>query len=501
MWNGRPLELFTTVGDSPLARPLGFTAAHMLALSPNNELALVVHGVPDRRSFVNGVLARAPLAGGTPREILENVLYAAWSPRGDLAVVHKFQGQTRLEYPIGKVLYQTAGWVSDMRFSPDGNRIAFMDHPASWDDRGSVCVTDLVGNRTTLAPGWQSEGGLDWTARGDDIWFTAADDSSTTRSLWSVSLKGKKRRVLTVPGGITLQDIAPDGRVLITVDSERMAMEWAGRDSNTVRDLSWYDWSLAKDISKDGRWVLFEESSEPVGPSYAVAIRNSDGSPPIRLGDGSAGTLSPDGKWALSVFTGFPQHVSLFPVGPGEARQIVLPELQHIVNGSAYFLPDGRRIVLQGNLPGQADRDFLVDLAESKPRAQPITPENEYLAFPSPDGKYQVGRLGKMLALFPLDGGAAKPIPLPQPESGYYDWVGWTADSKALYVYLDGALPMRIYRAEIATGNMTLLRDLMPADRAGVVRISSIATTPDASEFVYSYRQVLSSLYVITGLR
>lgn len=228
MWNGRPLELYATVGDSPLARPLGFTSAHMLALSSSNDLALVVNGVPNRRIFRDGVLARAPLAGGTPRQMLEDVTYADWSPKHDLAVVHQVNGQSRLEYPIGKVLYETAGWISDIRFSPDGNWIAFMDHPAVWDDRGSVCVTDLSGNRTVLATGWQSEGGLDWAPRGDEIWFTGADNSSTTRSLWGVNFKGQKRRVLTLPGGMTLQDIAPDGRVLITMDSERTAygVDW-----------------------------------------------------------------------------------------------------------------------------------------------------------------------------------------------------------------------------------------------------------------------------------
>jgi WD40 repeat protein len=228
MWTGRPLELYATVGDSPLARPLGFTSAHMLALSSSNDLALVVNGVPNRRIFRDGVLARAPLAGGTPRQMLEDVTYADWSPKHDLAVVHQVNGQSRLEYPIGKVLYETAGWISDIRFSPDGNWIAFMDHPAVWDDRGSVCVTDLSGNRTVLATGWQSEGGLDWAPRGDEIWFTGADNSSTTRSLWGVNFKGQKRRVLTLPGGMTLQDIAPDGRVLITMDSERTAygVDW-----------------------------------------------------------------------------------------------------------------------------------------------------------------------------------------------------------------------------------------------------------------------------------
>ena len=165
-WNGRPLQLYSTVGDSPLARPLGFTAAHLLTVSRSSELAVVLHGTPDRRAFTGGVLARSPLAGGTPRELLEDVRAADWSPQGELAVVHDIDGESRLEYPIGKVLYPTSGWISDVRFSPGGESIAFLDHPATWDDRGSVCVIDLGGKKKTLSSGWESEAGLAWSPRG-----------------------------------------------------------------------------------------------------------------------------------------------------------------------------------------------------------------------------------------------------------------------------------------------------------------------------------------------
>ena len=201
-----------------------------------------------------------------------------------------------------------------------------------------------------------------------------------------------------------------------------------------------------------------------------------------------------------SVYTGSPQHVTLYPIGPGAPRIIFLPELEHIVNESAYFLPGGKQIVVDGNLPGQADREFLVNLTDSKPKAQPMTRENEFVDHPSPDGKYAIESLGNGLGLFPLDGGKLKPIPLPPLTSGRYDVVSWSADGKALYVYREGELPMTVYRAEIATGKLTAVQTLTPADRAGVTAITCVTTTTDASEFAYSYYQVLSSLYVITGL-
>src|SRR5262249_54473131 len=140
-WNGQPLELYSTVGDSPQSQPLGMKSQYLLGISRDNELAVALrwqHGA--KLDQTNGVLASTPLAGGTPREILEDVRWADWSSDKRLAVVHHVPGQMRLEFPIGKVLYQTAGGISHIRVSPMGDRIAFMDHPDAWDDRGTVCV-------------------------------------------------------------------------------------------------------------------------------------------------------------------------------------------------------------------------------------------------------------------------------------------------------------------------------------------------------------------------
>ncbi len=493
-WNGRPLELYSTVGDSPLSRPLGFSSAGLLALSRNNELALVLRGVHGSRlDFVNGVLARAPLAGGTPREILESVSWADWSPKGQLAVVHEVQGRSRLEFPIGKVLYDSSGWISHIRFSPDGSRIAFMDHPALWDDRGTVAMVDLEGKKLTLSPDWESEDGLAWSPSGNEIWFTAARESATGRNLWAIDLAGKLREILAVPGGMTLQDIASDGRALVTVDSERVAMEWMANNSAKPQDLSWYDWSVAKGVTEDGKSVLFEESSEPAGPNYAVAIRSTDGSPPVRLGDGSVAGLSPDGKWALSVFTGNPQHVSLIPIGPGEPRQIFVPSLAHLENASAYLLPDEQHIVVDGNLAGRPARAFMV--AISGGHAQPITPEGILAVLVSPDGKYAVvENADDSLGLFPIAGGPE--ISLPGTKG--FKPSEFSRDGKTLYVYPSRKVPMPIYRLDMATGKKTQMDELTPADRAGVVSIAPVITNQSASGFAYSYYQVLSVMYVIT---
>lgn len=497
-WNGGPLQLYSTVEDSPFSRPIGFESASLLGLSKSSELALVLRGTHGSRlDFVNGMLARAPLAGGTPREILQDVRWADWNLHGELVVVHHANGRSDLEFPIGHVLYETQGWLSHIRFSPQGDEIAFMDHPALWDDRGSVCLINLKGQKKVLATGWESEDGLAWSPRGNEIWFTAAEASATSRTLWAVDRSGHQRKILNIPGGLELQDIAADGRVLATMESERLAMEWAGEGTQKVQDLSWYDWTLAKDISNDGKWVLFEESSEPAGPNYAVAIRKTDGSPPIRLGDGSVGSLSPDGNWALSIYSGNPHHITLLPVGAGQPRQIDLPELAHLQNSGAHFLPDGRRIVVVGNEPERPARTYLIDVTGGKPRA--VTPEGIYATLPSPDGKYLCGsESSAKLGLYPVEGGSPRIVQLP--EDGLVA-SQWSADSRALFVYRPGQVPLRIYRLEIDSGKMAPVRELVPSDSAGVVTIAPVVTNYRGSEFAYSYYQTLSALYVISGLK
>jgi serine/threonine protein kinase/Tol biopolymer transport system component len=503
-WNGQPTEIYSTVGDSPQAQSLGLSSAYLLGVSRENELAIALrweHGA--KRDIVNGVLARTPLAGGTPREVLEDVRWADWGPNGELAVVHHIPGHTRLEFPIGTVLYETSGWITNIRFSPKGDRIGFMDHPAAWDDRGTVCAIDLKGKKTTLTQEWQSEDGLAWAPNGDEIWFTAAANSISNRELWTTDLSGHIKRVLSIPGGFTLHDIASDGRVLISMDTERLAMEWAGADNHQIQDLSWYDWSIAKDISRDGKWVLFEEGGAPAGPNYAVSIRKTDGSPPIRLGDGTAGDLSPDGKWALAIFPGTPQHITLLPVGAGQPREIPLPGLEHLENGAAFFMPDGKQIVVNGNERGHSVRSYLVNLSgSSAPR--PITPEATAAGIPSPDGKYVVGtgapdqNAQRKLTLYPVAGGT--PIELPTTDPPYVV-CQWADDSRAVYIYRAGEMPVMIYRLDIKTGKMSSMHQLIPANRAGVISIGPVISNLKGTEFAYSSFQTISVMYVVSGLR
>ena len=203
-WNDRPIRLFSTVGNSLLSQPLALSDSNLLAVSRGNELALVLHGIHNGQiETMNGMLARAPIAGGSPRELLSDVRWADWDTSGKLAVVHNVDGHSRLEYPIGNVLYESPGWISNLRFSPQGDKIAFMDHPALWDTRGNVSVIDTAGHVRTITHEWNCERGLAWRPDGKEVWFSAVDTGNNL-NLMAVDLLGKLRTVLDLPSAINI---------------------------------------------------------------------------------------------------------------------------------------------------------------------------------------------------------------------------------------------------------------------------------------------------------
>jgi hypothetical protein len=303
--------------------------------------------------------------------------------------------------------------------------------------------------------------------------------------------------LLDFPGSLTLQDVAPDGAALVSADDERLALASGTRNSKRVTDLSWHNWNIAKDLASDGQWVLFEDGSEAAGPHYSVAIRKLDGTPPIRLGDGAAGGLSPDGKWAISILNGNPDQVTLLPVGPGQPRVIPTNGLERVMNGPARFLPDGQRIFVNAHEPGRGVRCYVLDLANGN--RKPITPEGVACQIVSPDGRSFVGvTASRAVSIYPMEGGTPRPIPGLEPN---FQLVRWSDDGSFLYGYPTGRVPAMVYKVDPATGKKTPVQELLAEAPPGVVNVAPLVMNGRATSFVYSYYQVSSVLYVISGLK
>jgi serine/threonine protein kinase/Tol biopolymer transport system component len=497
-WDNSPTQVFSTVANSTLTQRLQLGNANLLAVSRSSELALATGGIHSgQMETVNGMLSRAPFAGGSPREVLSEVRWADWDSSGKLAVVHYVEGQGRLEYPIGHVIYQSGGWISHIRLSPKGDAIAFVDHPALWDSRGSLRVVDLSGQTLMLTREWDSALGLAWSSNGKEVWFSAAE-SGDDQKLMAANLSGKVRTVLDLPSSIALQDIAPDGRVLVSLYSRRLAMGYARRSSSEDVDLSWHDSNAPRDISMDGRFVVFDDSSAAAGSGYAVALRKTDGALPTRLGEGGAGGLSPDGKWAISIANNQSNQVTLLPTGAGEPRSIRVIGPDRVHNVWARFLPDGQHIALVGDQTGHASRCYLLDINTGQ--TKPATPEGITCGPISPDGHSMVKEKGnKSLGFYSLDTGTEERV-LSNLKSDLTP-TQWSNSGKLLFGYHWGEFPSKVYQLDIATGNETLVRELKPGASAGIVLVAPVIASRDGNYFAYSYNQTLSVLYLVSGLR
>jgi serine/threonine protein kinase/Tol biopolymer transport system component len=502
-WEGRPLEIFVQRVGSSESRSFR-PSTGLFEVSRTGELALSLNNRNFQPWIDSGTLARMEMASGAaPREVMEDVEWASWSPDGrEFAIVRESAGQNTLEYPIGTVLYRAGGgFITHPRVSRDGERVAFLEHPIRADDAGNVAVVDRSGRKTDLVSGLVSAFGLGWSPNGKEIWFTGSATGSN-RALEAVDLSGRRRVLARVFGSMKLDDVSPSGRVLLTHDQRREHLVGLAPGETKERELSWLDYSLGRAISADGRRVLSVEGGEGAGPTYAVFLRDTDGSPAVRLGDGDAQALSPDGRWAAAIVQrpGGPKLV-VYPTGAGKER--VLPtdglEVQRVD-----WVPDGSGLLVNANEHGHANRMYLQSIDGGPPR--PLSPEG-YGALRgciSPDSTRVVadGPEGKEM-LFPLHGGEPVALPVSQPGGAPG---GWTSDGQHLYVSLPPSptanstnVPTgsrRVGIVEVRTGEIVPWKTLGGDDGANAVHV-----TPDGRAYVYSYVHSQGDLYLVEGLR
>ncbi len=498
-WDGQPRAVFQQAVGAPDSIALSLPSASLLAVSSGtNELAIALGCRENHTGTCAGILATVPMSGAAPREIREKVQQADWAAGGQgVALVYDDGSKARLEYPAGKVLYETDGHISFPRVSPRGDQIAFFDHRSRDTDDGSLAVVDLGGKKRVLAADVGAAQGLAWAPSGQEVWFTAAR-SQPDRALYGVTLSGKDRSIATAPGNLTLQDIAADGRVLLTAETTRTSIHALAPGETRERELSWLDYSVLGDLSDDGSTILFDEESQSMGENYVVCLRQTNGSPLVRLGEGLAEALSPDGKWALSMRPEKGIYVVL-PTHAGTLRELPPHGLRLIPFRRAAWFPDGRRIAFVAASPGRPARVWVQDLAGAAPKSitpegfrfwhvRPISPDGRYLFSDSPDR-------GTMI--FPVEGGEPRPVPgIARSEAP----VRWSADGRHLFVRND-AIPMRISLLDLQSGQKTSWKEIAPPDLAGAAPPVAVWLSADGKSYAYSLRRTLSDLYLVEGLR
>ena len=496
-WEGEGQAVFISSPSSTESRDLGLGETKVLAVSAAGQMAVLRHFRISDNAFTHlGTLAQLSIGADAPRDLLDNVEEADWGPDGStLAVVHVVGGQRRLEYPVGKVLYQTAGWMSSVRVSAKGDRLAFIDHPLLGDDGGTISVVELSGKKSDLTERWASALGLAWSPAGDEIWFTATA-TGFSRSLRAVSLSGSLRELLSAPGTLTLHDVGPGGRALISRDALRSGAIGLAPGENKQRDLSWQDWTVPFDISEDGKLMLFTEAGEAGGGEYAVFTRETNGTSAVRLGQGSARAFSPDGKWALVLRQNMsPPDFVLLPTGVGQQR--ALPAVNIVPNGGQFF-PDSKRLLLDGREPGHASRVYVMNLDGGQPRA--ISPEGFSLRAHSlsPDGQRIAAITSDGIALVSVDGNEPQLLRGSQPGDLP---VRWAKDGQVLFVGRRGETACPVSRLDVRTGSRTPWKTFSSSDLAGVVGTACPLIAADEEHYVFGYSRNLSDLFLVEHLK
>ena len=492
-WATDPTRIFSMRPGRNEYSALDLPSGRILSISSSGEMAILLgsggaNGGP-------GTLARVPLSGGAPREVLDNVSDADWSPDANhLAVSRTAGGRNRIEYPIGTLLDESSGRPPlYLRVSPKGDLLAFFEYDSAVGDF-AVTTLDLHGKKRVLSRGWRGEGGLAWSPRGDEIWFSGTKTGGEP-VLRAVKMNGQERMVVAAPAWMVLKDVTRGGRVLATAADSRMGIAALAGGAKEERDFSWFEASRIYDISSDGKTLLFVEVSDGKDRNTAIYLRKTDGSPAIRLGEGQRPMLSPDGRQvACIVSDGAQTRLMLLPTGAGEARTVGAPSGMHYER--VEWFPDGQRLLFQGNEPNRPARTFIQDLNGGKP--VPLTPEGGDATHISPDEKYLTMAAAGKLSLLPVRGGDAKAIANLDPGESV---IRWSGDGRYLFLRkLQEPALLNIYRLEVATGRKELWRELRAPDPVGV-QISQVVLTPDGNSYAYSFQRDISTLYLVDGLK
>ena len=480
-WDGEPIRLFSTRTDGRESRRLDLPDGDLASVSSLGEIAMLL-GYPEAFDEWTGTLARVPLTGGAPRKMSEGVRGADWSLDGkNLVVIRVHEGKWRIEFPIGKVLYETESVIGSPRLSPRGDRIAF------WTSRDQSNATvesvDLAGKHSVLSGPWKRGGGLAWSPDGGEVWFSA-NQGGWQSPLYAVTPSGKMRVVTRLPSWIELRDVFHDGRALLALVRPHANIRAATAGETQERDLSWHEGSLVKGLTPDGKTMLFDEEAE--GDFHVIYVRPTDGSPATRIGEGRSLAISPDGQWVAANARGRGSTLVLLPTGPGEAR--VLDAAGEGVQEAAFF-PDGKRLLIDGSR--------VIDLQTGKVSAG--APEGATCQAFSPAGTEMacVGPADEGV-IWALEGGGLRPIPGFLPGECVMQW---SSDGRSLYVCHLDIVPLRVFRLDLTTGKRELWHEFRPTETAALAAWTYyFAMTPDGKAYAYSTFNLPSDLYLVTGL-
>ena len=500
-WDGEPYRLYSTRIGSAQSRAIDLPPADLLALSKQGQLAVSVARPAVDGWEPDGTLAVTALAGGAPRELYTDVVGADWSSDGTtMAIVRRAGGGARLEFPVGTVIHE-APLILPPRISPDGRHVCF------FGAYGQAWVAERGGSARLLADQLGRGGRCAWTPDGREIWVDAGGGAMHMR-IDALDLAGRRRTVGTYMGFVQIEDIAADGKVLISAGTLRFSAH-GSRDGGD-KDLTVFDATRVYHLSADGRQVLLWDNS-PGARNERVFLRNMTGTPPIPLGAGAPAALTPDGKWAAVIGVSndrIRNKLTLLPTSVGTARTMDLPIEIEPLGGTALGRPDwshrgydfsanGKQLLIPfGRAPTRPPRVYLYDLPGNSMKA--ITPEGTVgPAALSPDGRFVAVNRGSQVVIHSVDDGSERVL-AGEPEAGHV--AAWSADGSSLFVIEQVDVVARVYRRDIASGKREFVRDIRAQSPAGTTSFE-VFVSRNGQAYAYTHSVRLANVYVIEGLR
>jgi eukaryotic-like serine/threonine-protein kinase len=491
-FSGGARELYQTRPDRVESRSLGIQDADILSISRTGEMLILM---PSGKR----TLSQVPLTGGSPRELAEQIFGADWAPDGSaMAISRGANGKSYLEFPPGKILYESAKRIDRIRFSGSGDAITFVEHNVGGAN-GIVIVIDKNGKRIAESKEVYPVG-ISWGPQDKEVWFmTLSMEAGGGHELYALNLSGSVRMIQRFTGGTGLFDVGSDGKVLVGFTDDRVILMLNSSREKEERELSWLDFTWVVDFSPDGKQILmWERGQGSESPSGTIFMRGIDGSPAIRLAGGAPSDVSPDGKWVLADVGS--QKIILVPTGAGNIRSFEY--LEYFGIDSVGYLPDGKHILINGLNKNRESFLLLQDIGGGKPKlietkGLDVNPGSG--AMISPDGKFLLMQNSEGAPFYyEISTQTARPIPQLEPGEIPFQW---TSDGSSVLVMSRFVVPAKVFKVNISTGARKLLREIHPPDLTGVSGISSILFTPDETMFAYSCVRRLTTLYLVQNLR
>jgi serine/threonine protein kinase/Tol biopolymer transport system component len=495
-WEGEPSQISVARIGSPESRPLGISSAEVASVSPWDQLAVFLGCEEIYFLTCGGTLATVDLAGGSPRTLAEHVAQADWHPDGKRMVISVLTPEgARLEFPPGHVLFQqSAGWIGHPRFSPDGSRIAFENHPILGNDEGSIDLVEMNGSHTVLSTAASVEG-LAWSPDGREVWFAGTKTSGWADTILAVTPAGKERAILSLPS-VRLHDISKDGRVLLSRETWRRQIRGLFPGDKAEHPYSWLDDTEVTAMSADGRFITIYEAGEIyyLENNSLAYYRGTDGSSAVRLGVGTA-AISPDGRWVLiaSNHANPKLPLQLQPIGPGASKD--LPTSGLIAFDHYVWSDDGRSIVYEGetderrwNIYKQAVAGGAPVLVKSDARdTYPVvSPSGDVVALREARGGISLYR-----------GNESQPVPVKAASGNEYP-IRFVKSGKALLVAEQTGDELALTVIDLASGHRETWKRI--PDDYGSRANQLFVATPDLKYYAYPFPRYSSVLYTVENL-